>query len=260
MLIPLLCASSGHLDKLKGYQLNYYIGDGVLTPLDAKPDEEYKEVINSDARIRMIHMIVPDDIRNYYTDNLSYLDFVEKLNHVGITLHYKGVRLEADRDILFNEILRIHDRAPNATIYMENEGMEFYSLLQFIKLLRDINIDAWMLLDTCHIEAVASSRAIRDPERCVVNYKAMFEHFKDYIGAYHLSASRGADGFALETHGKPIKSDKDEVFFNSLCKEVTSIEYDHDVYIIPEVTEDVYGGLCTRKNGLYAYSVLQQYL
>ena len=58
-----------------------------------------------------------------------------------------------------------------------------------------------------------------------------------------------SEGFSRETHGKPILSMEDETFFRQISETVVSIDYGHDVILIPEVTEKRYGKKCDRVNG-----------
>ena len=250
MFIPAICASYGNVEAASGYQVNYYIGHGVSAKKSPSATKEYQEIVDADCDIIMVHLIIPYDVGSFYKSNLPYYDMLRKLGKIGITLHYRMPKNHMDENTLFSEILNIHRELPQAVIYLENEYSDLYGTLNMVMALRALRIDAWILIDTCHLEM---DRSLKNYDtgwgKSKNDYAYLFETYKEFIGAFHISASKYSEGFSRETHGKPILSMEDETFFRQISETVVSIDYGHDVILIPEVTEKRYGKKCDRVNG-----------
>lgn len=236
---------------------NYYLGGGVKSdgsPINYKAMEN---ILLKKYNISMIHLFIPDNVKDYYEINQPYSKFIKALGRVGITFHY-NVLNDLSRNVLFRKILRIHISLPEAVIYIENCHDDLFDIIQMVKTLREMDIETYMLLDTCHLEMDACNCATG------VNFKwdyvQLCRYFKNYIGAFHLSASQKNDGYLSQTHGKPILNEKDENFFYELCMDITSVNYPHDVFLIAEVTEETYDKSCIRPNGKKCLSIIEKCL
>ncbi len=259
MFIPAICASYGNVGAVTGCKVNYYIGNGVSAKKSYSISREYQEIVDSGCEIIMVHAIISKDIGDFYNVNKPYYEMLRKLGKIGLTIHFRMPKNHVEENLLFSEFLRIHKELPEAILYLENEYFDLYGTLTMVMSLRALNIKAWMLLDTCHLEMDASRRQLNDDwKKNKADYGYLFETYKDFIGAFHISASKGAEGFAHETHGKPILSKSDEAFFKNLCKTITDIDFGHDVILIPEVTEERYGKRCNRINGKYAIRIIER--
>lgn len=255
--ISCLNASGRVTDKVLRFPINYYIGEGVS---GGKPNHRaLNEILRKKADIRMVHLLITQDVGKLYDINAPYFEFLKKLGRIGITIHCSndyGSSLE--KDLWFRNVLRIHWELPEAVLYIENCHNDLLQLINVVQALRNIDIEAYILIDTCHLEM--------DYANCVIGYKApvkyfeLFDQLKKYIGAYHISASHGAEGYIKSTHGKPIINKEDEAFFRKLCEDITRVEYDHDVFIIPEVTEESYEEGCPRINGKKALKIIKEYI
>ena len=264
MYIPAICANFENLRNIpKDAPINYYITGGVSESYDGRDlNKEYDFIVENGYDIVMIHMCVPDDVRKTYIENKPYFNFINKLEDVGLTFHYKTPKNFTDLSVLFDQITWVHMECPTARIYIENEIDDLYGVLQFVKALRDVGIDAWMLLDTCHLQMGLNQygKEIGNHDELVMKTLVMY---MDYIGALHISCSRGADGYSWELHGKPILTDEDELYFRNICMTLKMQEgfigVKNDIILIPEVTEKSYESDSTRENGLKAYDILNEY-
>lgn len=256
MLIPTLCASAKHLENIpKGLPINFYIGNGTLefdieeTLNNLKKVEKYNKAIN------MVHLLIPEYPADYYRMNKPYFDFIRSLGAVGITLHYMIPHNHLEENILFSEIVRIHNELPDTTLYIENTHSDIYGLFNMVRTLNDIDIKTYMLIDTCHLE-MDSTGWTGIPEQDI-DLSKFFRTYKKYIGAVHISASQKEDGFSHNKHGKPIRSNKDYDFYSYICWALVHTNFDHDVIVIPEIIENTYDETCTRENGLKAHNILK---
>ena len=259
MLIPALCVSQGHFNNIPStVAKNFYLGDGVSRADKNVTTESLLKIANTKNNIVMIHMMIPKEAGDYYKVNEPYFDFIQKIGRVGITLHYIDPKTSAERNIMFREFLRIHQALPEAVMYIENCHDDLYDLMDMVQKLRDLDIESYMLIDTCHLEM--------DCESCITgtsftwDYNYLFSVFKDYIGAFHISASKSIEGMSHKTHGKPINTDEDEVFYRHICEAIASVDFRSDVYVIPEITEDTYDNTCFRRNGYKALNILKEYV
>ena len=258
MLKPLICASVNDYEYVyKNYDVNFYVGDGVMLEIP-NVIEDLSKVDVSGGKIKMVHAITPANPSEYYIANEKYFPFLKSLGRVGLTVHYNEPSTLVADNLLFNEILKIHFELPDVVFYIENTKNCNYGLFNMVKSLRDLNIEAWILFDTCHLEMESHFTSIDLTYDYSINYKKLFDTFKEYIGAFHISASIGADGYTRSTHGKPLQTVEDEQFFKKLCSEIASVDFNHDVYIIPEVLEDSYDEKSKRKNGIKAYNILSE--
>lgn len=260
MLIPALCVSQGHFSNIpETIPKNFYVGNGVTETDEKVSAGTLLKIANTKHNIIMVHMIIPKRVDDYYRVNEPYFDFINRLGHVGITLHYMDPKTSTDKNVMFREFLRIHQALPQAVMYIENCHDDLYDLVDTIQKLRDLNIESYMLIDTCHLEM--------DCENCATDtsfiwdYKYLFSMFKDYIGAFHISASKGIEGMSHKTHGKPIVTLEDELFYRYICEAIVSVNFTADnVYVIPEVPEDTYDETCFRDNGYKALDILNEYV
>ncbi len=255
MFIPAICASYGNVKAVSQYKVNYYIGNGVSAKKSFSFAKEYKDIVESGCDIIMVHAIVPDNISDFYDANKPYFELLRKLGKIGLTVHYVTPRNHEEENLLFIETLRIHKELPEATLYVESVYNNVYGTFLFVKSLKDLSIDAWMLLDTCHLEMDLCQYKDKRGD-----YRFLFNTFKDYIGAFHVSASKLYEGYNPDTHGKPIYTAEDEIFFRKLCEDIVSVDYGHDVILVPEVTEERYGKRCERSNGKYAMKIMEDVL
>ena len=255
MLIPLLCASGAHVENVSGYPLNYYIGNGMEA--NAKGVEQ-AEAIRDKKAIKMVHLLNTHDTAKFYKVNEEYIPFLRSLGRVGLTVHFSdNPRTPEQRNIWFEQLLRIHFELPEAVFYVENSHHDLLDLTQVVFTLRQIGIESYMLLDTCHLEMDKY-----DCLHCAKNkydYRDLFTQFKDIIGGFHISASQGEDGYSFDRHGKPINGQKDEAFFREICQAIADTDFTNDVYVIPEIKESTYNRGCMRRNGIAAYDIICEY-
>lgn len=260
--IPVICASIGDLSTITpGSYINYYIGDGVNNkPFDSSEISRALNIIKkNNLHVSMIHLFCPNDVTTTYASNSPYFSFIRQIGCVGLTIHYKTPKCQEESNRLFEEILHMHLELPEAIWYIENEHHDIYGLLQMAQQLRNLSIEAYILIDTCHIQSDFYQISYGN-KRQTPNMIDYIELFSAYIGAFHISASRGSDGFIFETHGKPIKTPEDERYFRETVRGLCSLKYNNDIIMIPEVTEEYYDSLTGRVNGKRAIEILKECL
>ena len=254
--IPLICASRSNISIIpSGTGINYYPKENGNA---GAADNDLTAVLKA-ANIKMVHLQVPGDVSRTYRENSEYIEWIRMLGKVGVTIHYKTPKCAADENILFEQILHLHLDMPEAVWYVENEHNDAYGLIGFVQRLRDLGIEAYICLDTCHL----NMDLYQDKYKGTTYRHTMFDYlklFSPYIGAYHLSASREYDGLILETHGKPVVTTEDEAYFKHLVRSLCKLRYKNNVYMIAEVTESDYSAEGGRKNGKKAYEIMERVL
>ena len=258
--IPAICASIGDLQTIEpGSNINYYIGDGVNSkPFCRTEIIRANEIIQRNhLHVSMIHLFCPNNVATTYESNMPYFDFIRGLGEVGLTIHYKTPRCQEEENRLFQEILHMHLEVPEAIWYIENEHHDIYGLIRMVRQLQEIKIKAFALIDTCHIETdlYQLNYGRNAYNHNIIEYIGLFSK---YIGAFHISASRGSDGLIYETHGKPLKTLEDERYFSEIVRGLCSLNYNNDIIMIPEVTEAHYDSFTGRVNGKKALGLLKE--
>ncbi len=254
MIIPCINADSNTINCIpKSIPVNWYFGP--MGSLENKPTEEMLK-----RKIVMIHMEVPNDTSETYVRNAKYLDLIRKLGRVGLTFHYKSPKSSVEINTLYWQITWIHEECPEAVFYIENEHYDLLGAVSLVNALRSINIESYLLIDTCHLQMDLSEYS-----NCIdINtvFKNTIATHKDFIGAFHLSCSQASDGYdrfgKYAKHGKPMRNKKDKEFFIDLCKFINSLEYKNDIYAIPEVIEKDYTEENGRKNGKACYKIMKE--
>ena len=257
-IIPMICASRSNIETIPNSMLiNYYPGETLedLNYQKSQNTSDEDKLIKYADQIRMIHLATPDDVSKTYRDNSDLIDAIRMIGPVGCTVHYKTPKCVADENMLFDQILRLHLDMPEVVWYIENEHDDICGVIGLIQRLRDVGVKAYMCLDTCHLQ-MDVYKALHRGNRyrhSIIDYISTFSR---YIGAYHVSASRGYEGLIHETHGKPIGSEDDSMYFYHLVRTLSHLEYENDVYMIPEVTENDYTAAGGRVNGKLAYDII----
>lgn len=261
--IPVICADPRNvLTMPDDILMNFYLENGVMSLQSYSPEiidvstHDVPEIYN---RIVMVHMLCPNDVGTTYKMNYPYFPFIRSLKRVGLTIHYKKPKLAEDEYKLFDQVLDMHLDLPNAVWYIENEHNDLLGVMRFVQSLRDIGIESYMLIDTCHLqEDIYKRRYGSVPTEH--DMTDIIRPFTKYIGAYHLSAAQGYEGMIQTLHGKPIISDKDEVYFTDVVRKLYDMPYKNDVYMIAEVQEEDYSAGAGRLNGKKAYRILKNCL